>query len=106
MLRHQLQRLVEILPRVDGDEVDRGDVLHLRGLGILPLRDHADRDVAVRDCADESVALDDRREADVLVAQHLRGVGHRLVGVDRAGVPCHQILDALPHLTLLFTALK
>src|SRR2546421_10260839 len=47
MASHQLQCLIEILLRIDRDEVFRRDVSDLCPVGILPLGDDSDRDVAV-----------------------------------------------------------
>ena len=63
VLRHQPQRLVEILIRIDRHEPRRRDLAHGRRLRILALRDDADRDVAVGERADQLLPLDDRREA-------------------------------------------
>ena len=64
---------------------------------IPALRDHARDDVAVGHRADEPVALDDRRQPDVLVLHHLGGVGHGLVRVDRARIARHGLANARPH---------
>ena len=101
MLRHQTKRLVQILLRIDRDEVRRRDLADRRLLGILAFSDNTDSDVAVCDRSDQLVAFDDRCEPHVLVAHHLRRVGDRLVGVDRARVVGHQFSNTLTHVVSL-----
>ena len=76
VLRHQPHRLVQVLLRVDGDDVGRGDVVRARRLGVAALGHDPDSDVSVGERADQAVAFDDRGEPHVLVAHHLGGVGH------------------------------
>jgi len=77
--------------------IRRGDLTHGRHLGVLAFRDDLDGDVAVGDGSDELIAFNDRREADILVANHLRGVGHGLLCVDRARLRRHTVAHALRH---------
>src|SRR5919198_4442640 len=97
VLRHQPERLVQILLRIHDHEARRGDLLHLRRLRVLAFGDDADGDVTVGDRADEAIALDDRGETDVLVAHHLRRVGDGLVRVDRTRIRGHELTNGFRH---------
>src|SRR5205085_8107247 len=101
VLGHQPERLVEVLLRVEGHEIARGDLRHLDLLRVAALGDDADGDVAVGEHADEAVALDDRSHPDVLVTHHLRGVGDGLVDVDAAQLRGHHFAYGLGHLSPL-----
>jgi hypothetical protein len=74
MLRHQAQRLVDILVGIYRHELARCDVGHPRLLRRLAFGDEPDRDVTVSDGADEMVGFHDRNEPDILVPHHSRGV--------------------------------
>ena len=74
MLGHHSQRLVQILPWIDGDELLRRHVANLHLIGVTPLCCDPRRDVAVGQHPDQLVALHDRCEADILLEHHLRGV--------------------------------
>src|SRR3954451_16086220 len=91
--RHQAERFVELLLRVDRDEVGGSDLVDRRRLRVAPFGDHLDRDVAVCDDPDEALAVDDRRDARVLVAHQPGGVDDAAAGGDRARVLCHELSD-------------
>src|SRR4051794_15891887 len=104
--RHQPQRFVEVLLRIDRDEVGGGDLARGHGLRVLALGHDADDDVAVGERPNKALALDDRGQTDVLLLHHLRGVGDRLLGVDRTRVRAHYVSDALAHPEPPFLAFK
>src|SRR5687768_18142489 len=71
VLGHQSQALVEILLRIDGDEVARGDLADRRALRVTPLRDRADGDVAVCDRAPKLVARSEEHTSELQSRLHL-----------------------------------
>jgi hypothetical protein len=77
VLRHQPKRLVEVLLRVDRDELLGGDLAHGDRLNVLALRDDADCDVTIRHDADEPVAFGDRYRTDVFGLHQPRGFDDR-----------------------------
>jgi predicted DNA-binding protein (MmcQ/YjbR family) len=105
MLRHDSQRLAKILLRVDRDEFLRRNLEDLHLLGISPLCCDPDRDVAVRQHSDQPVALDDRRQPNVFLLHHLRGVRNGLLCVDGARIGGHDVSDTLSHRSSLLFAI-
>jgi len=99
MLGHHSQRPVQILLWTDGDELRRRHVANLHLIGVSPLRCDPRRDVAVGQHPDQPVALDNRREADILLPHHLRGVRNGFLCVDGERIGGHDVSDVLRHLS-------
>jgi len=99
MLGHLSQRFVQILPRIDGDQLLRRDVANLHLIGVSPLRRDPRRNVAVGQHPDQPVALHDGCEADILLEHHLRGVRNGLLCVDGARIGGHDVSYVLRHLS-------
>jgi predicted DNA-binding protein (MmcQ/YjbR family) len=97
VLGHDSQRFVQILLRIDRDNLLGSNFANRHLIGISPLCNDANCDIAVGQHPDQFVALDNRREADVLVPHHFRRVRNRFAGVDRAGIRGHDVFDALTH---------
>src|SRR6266550_3003817 len=97
MLGHDSQRFIEILLRTDRHNLLRRDVANPDLLGVFPLCCDPHCNVAVGQHPAQLVALHDGRQADVLVAHHLRGVRNGFVGVDGARIGDHDVSDAFAH---------
>src|SRR5438105_5751622 len=74
VLGHDSQRFIEILLRIDRDNLLGRYVANLDLTGISPLSYDANCDIAVGEHPDQLVALDNRCEADILVPHHFRRV--------------------------------
>jgi predicted DNA-binding protein (MmcQ/YjbR family) len=94
---HDSQRFIQVLLRIDCDNLLRRNVANCHLIGTSPLSNDTDCDIPVGQHSDQLVSLDNRRYADVLVPQHFRRVRNRFVGVDAAGVRGHDVSDALTH---------
>jgi predicted DNA-binding protein (MmcQ/YjbR family) len=101
VLGHDSQRFSEILLRINRDNLLGRNFFNRHLLGISPLCDDPNCDIAVRQHPDQLVALDDRCKADILVLHHLRRVRNGFAGVDSAGIRGHDVFDALTHNSLL-----
>src|SRR5215207_4112750 len=97
MLCHQLERFVEVLLRIDGDEIFRSDLSDRRHLSIFPFRDDTGDDVAIRHHADETIALGHGQRADVFACHQFRCLGDGCRRVDLARITCHCVTDVFPH---------
>jgi hypothetical protein len=97
VLRHQAQRFIQVLFRIDGHEIARGDLTRSCRLRILRLRNDADHDVAIRHHPDELIAVDDRNRSDVFGFHQARCFGDRRGRLDAAGVTRHYVTDVLCH---------
>src|SRR5215831_2966162 len=97
MLGHDSQRLIAILLRIDRDYLPGRDVTNRHLFGTSALCDNPNCDIAVGQHPDQFVVFDNRREADILVPHHLRGVRNGLAGVDGAKLRGHDVFDALTH---------
>src|SRR5262249_47468033 len=98
---HQRQRLVQVLLRLDGDQIVRGDLLDTDGLRIPLLGDCAGHDVAIGNDPSETALLDNWYRADVLALHHLRRVRKRLRRAHAAHARRHCLSYALRHLSSL-----
>jgi predicted DNA-binding protein (MmcQ/YjbR family) len=97
MLGHDSQRLMELLLRIDRDNLLGSDFANRHLIGIFPFSDDPNCDIPVRQHPDQLVALDNRSETDALVPHHLRRVRNRFVGVDGARIGGHDVFNALTH---------
>jgi predicted DNA-binding protein (MmcQ/YjbR family) len=97
VLGHDSQRLMEILLRIDRDNLLGSDFMNCHLIGISSLCDDPNCNIPVRQHPDQLVALDNRSEADVLVPHHLRRVRNRFAGVDGARIGGHDVFNALAH---------
>jgi predicted DNA-binding protein (MmcQ/YjbR family) len=97
VLGHDSQRFIELLLRIDRDNLLGSNLANRYLIGISPLCDDPNCDIAVGQHPDQLVALDNRCEADVLVPHHLRRVRNGLAGVDAARIGGHDVFDALTH---------
>ena len=99
VLGHHSQRVTQILPWIDRDELLRRHVANLHLVGVSPLCCDPRRDVAVGQHPDQLVALDDGCEADVLLPHHLRCVRNGFICVDGARIGGHDVSYVLRHLS-------
>jgi predicted DNA-binding protein (MmcQ/YjbR family) len=97
VLGHDSQRFIEILLRIDRDNVLRSNFSNGRLIGISPLCDDPNCDIAVGQHPDQFVAVDNRCKSDILVPHHLRRVRNGFAGVDSARIGGHEVFDALSH---------
>jgi predicted DNA-binding protein (MmcQ/YjbR family) len=97
VLGHDSQRFIELLLRIDRDDLLGGNLANGHLIGISPLCDDPNCDIAVGQHPDQFVAFDNRREADILVPHHLGRVRNGFAGVDSAGIRGHDVFDALTH---------
>jgi hypothetical protein len=71
-LRHQPERLGEILVGLDDDRGCRCDLAYLNGARVQPLGNRADDDVSIGQHADEASVVDDRHGAEVAALHQSR----------------------------------
>jgi predicted DNA-binding protein (MmcQ/YjbR family) len=97
VLGHDSQCFIEILLRIDRDNLFGSNFSYRHLIGTSPLCNDPNSDIAVGQHPDQFVGLDNRRQANVLVPQHLRRVRNGFAGVDRARIGGHDVSDALTH---------
>ena len=83
--------LVERLVLVAPAHLAAHDLVHVRFLRPLAERTAAQRQVAVRDHADQALAVNHRQRAHVLVAHQLGRALDALARHDRAGIARHDV---------------
>src|ERR671936_730423 len=101
VLRHQTQRLVEILLRIDRHEVPRRDLADLGRSRVLAFGNDTDCDVAVSDHAGQTSAFRHRNNTCVRFLHDPRRFDHRAVRLHRRRVRGHDITDVLTHTSSL-----
>src|SRR5919204_1150637 len=101
VLRHQAQRLVEVLLRIDRHEVGGCNLADLRRPRVLAFGNDADRYVAVSDHASQTSALGHRNNACVRLLHDPSGFDHRAVRLDCRRVGGHDVTDVLTHTSSL-----
>src|ERR671922_1408098 len=94
MLRHEVERVGEIVIRVDGDELARRDLGRRHPAGVFALGDRAHDDVSIGDDPHESIAVHDRNGSDVLGLHHFCDLIQRRLRGHRTWPRRHYI----PHL--------